>query len=103
MVKNPPASEGDTRDRGLIPGSGRSPVGGNGNPLQYSCLGNPMDRGGWQATVHRVAQRWTRLGDKALAIGTVIGILGNKKRLKTSEVGSRLVSKALSKGGVPSL
>ena len=62
-----------------------------------------MDRGGWQATVHRVAQRWTRLGDKALAIGTVIGILGNKKRLKTSEVGSRLVSKALSKGGVPSL
>ena len=62
-----------------------------------------MDRGGWQATVHRVAQSWTQLGDKALAIGTVIGILGNKKRLKTSEVGSRLVSKALSKGGVPSL
>ena len=45
MVKNPPANAGDTRDAGLIPGSGRSPGGGNGNPLQYSCLGNPMDRG----------------------------------------------------------
>ena len=44
VVKNPPANAGDTRDAGLIPGSGRSPGGGNGNPLQYSCLGNPMDR-----------------------------------------------------------
>ena len=46
MVKNPPASAGDT---GLIPGLGRFPGGGNGNPLQYSCLENPMDRGAWQA------------------------------------------------------
>ena len=45
MVKNPPARTGDTRDVGLIPGSGRSPGEGNGNPLQYSCLENPMDRG----------------------------------------------------------
>ena len=45
MVKNLPANEGDIRNIGLIPGSGRSPGGGNGNPLQYSCLGNPMDRG----------------------------------------------------------
>ena len=48
-VKNPPASAGDTGDMGLIPGSGRSPGEGNGNPLQYSCLVNPMDKGVWQA------------------------------------------------------
>ena len=45
MVKNPSANGGDARDVGLIPGPGRSPAEGNGNPLQYSCLGNPMDRG----------------------------------------------------------
>ena len=48
MVKNLPANAGDTRDTGLIPGLGRSPGGGHGNPLQYSCLENPMDRGAWQ-------------------------------------------------------
>ena len=53
MVKNPPAKAGDT---GSIPGSGRCHGGGNGDPLQYSCLGNPMDRGAWQATVHGVAE-----------------------------------------------
>ena len=47
-------------DAGLIPGSGRSPGEGNGNPLQYSCLGNPMDRGAWQATVHRVVMKSDR-------------------------------------------
>ena len=52
-VKNLPANAGDIRDTGLIPGLGRSPVEENGNPLQYSCLGNPMDRGAWQATVTR--------------------------------------------------
>ena len=56
-VKNPPANGGGARDSGLIPGSGRSPGEGNGNPLQYSCLGNPMDRGAWQATVHGVAKQ----------------------------------------------
>ena len=56
MVKNPPANAGDIRDAGLIPGSGRSPGKGNGNPLQYSCLENPMGRGAWQATVHGVAE-----------------------------------------------
>ena len=56
MVKNLPANAGDIRDLGLIPGSGRSPGGGNGNPLQYSCLENPMDRGAWWATVHGVAE-----------------------------------------------
>ena len=54
MVKNQPANAGDIRDAGSIPGSGRSLGGGNGNPLQYSCLENPMDRGTWWATVHVV-------------------------------------------------
>ena len=61
VVKNPPANAGDVRDTGSVPGSGRSPGGGHGNPLQYSCLENPMDRGDWWATVHRVTQSWTRL------------------------------------------
>ena len=56
VVKNLPASAGDAGDLGLIPGSGRSPGVGNGNPLQYSCLGNHMDRGAWQAAVHRVTK-----------------------------------------------
>ena len=51
VVKNPPTNAGDIRGTGSIPGSGRSPGGGYGNPLQYSCLENPMDRGAWQATV----------------------------------------------------
>ena len=61
MVKNPPANAGDVRDLGSITGSGRSPGGGCGNPLQYSCLENPMDREAWQATVHVNAQSWTQL------------------------------------------
>ena len=56
MVKNLAASAGDTGDVGLIPGSGISPGEGNGTPLQYSCLENPMDRGAWRATVHSVAE-----------------------------------------------
>ena len=52
VVKNPPASAGDVGDVGSIPGSGRSPGGGNGNPLQYSCLRNPVGRGAWRAAVH---------------------------------------------------
>ena len=59
VVKNPLASAGDVRDMGLIPGLGRSPGGGYGDLLQYSCLENPMNRGAWQATVHRVAKSWT--------------------------------------------
>ena len=56
MVKNPPANARDTGDTDLISGSGRSPEEGNDNPLQYSCLGNPMDRGAWQARVHGFAK-----------------------------------------------
>ena len=59
VVKNLPANAGDRRDVGLIPGWGRSPGGGHGNPLQYSCLENPMDKRDWRATVHRVAKSRT--------------------------------------------
>ena len=60
MVKNPPANAGDA---GSIPGLGRSPGEGNDNPLQYPCLGNPMVRGAWWATVHRVAKSRTGLSN----------------------------------------
>ena len=63
MVKNPPANAGDAGAAGLTSGSGRSPGEGNGNPLQYSCLGNPMDGGAWWAAVHGVAKSRRRLSD----------------------------------------
>ena len=56
MVKNLSASAGDISDEGLIPGLGRSPGRGHGNPLRYSCLENPMDRGAWWALVHSVTE-----------------------------------------------
>ena len=59
VVKNPPVNAVDTGDVGLVLGSGRSPGGGNGNPLQYSCLENSTNRGAWQATVRGLAQSWT--------------------------------------------
>ena len=59
VVKNLPANVREVRDVGSIPGSGRSPGEGNGNPLQCSCLENPMDRGVWQATVHSITKSWT--------------------------------------------
>ena len=73
MVKNPPDNARDVRDSGSIPGLGRSPGGGHGNPLQYSCQENPMDRGAWWATVHRDTKGWTglkhtRLIDKSLTV-----------------------------------
>ena len=61
MVKNLSANAGDIRDMGSIPESGRAPGGGHGNPLQYSCLENPVDRGAWWATVHGVAKSQTEL------------------------------------------
>ena len=60
VVKNPLANAGDVSS---IPGSGRYPGGGNVNPLQYSCLGNPMDRGAWRATAYGVTKSWTQLSD----------------------------------------
>ena len=59
MVKNSPANAEDVRDTGLILGSGRSPGGGHGNPLQYSCLEDPTDREAWWSTVHKVTKSWT--------------------------------------------
>ena len=63
VVKNSPANAGEEGDVGLILGSGRSSGGGNGNPLQYSCLENPKDRGAWWATVHGVTKSQTQLSD----------------------------------------
>ena len=62
MVKNPPTNAEDTGGKGSIPGSGRSPAEGKSNPLQYSCLGNLMDRGAWWATVHGITKsmHWAR-------------------------------------------
>ena len=65
VVKNPPTNAGDVRDLGSIPGSGRSPRGEHGNPLQYSCLEKTMDKEAWQATVHGVTKSRTRLSDLA--------------------------------------
>ena len=61
VVKNPPANSGDAGDLCLIPGLGRSPGGGNDNPLQCSCLENPKDGGVWQETFQRVTKNWTQL------------------------------------------
>ena len=61
VVRNLPANAGEVRDAGSIPGLGRSPGEGHGNPLQYSRLENPMDRGAWRATAHTVTKSWTRL------------------------------------------
>ena len=63
VVKNLPANAGDVRDVGLILDCGRSPGGGHGNPLQYSCLENPMNGGAWKATVHGLTKSWTQLSD----------------------------------------
>ena len=61
MLNNLPANAGDIREIGLMPGLGRSSRGEHGNPLQYPCLENPMNRGAWEATVHGVTKSWTRL------------------------------------------
>ena len=72
VVKNPPANAGDIRDVSSIPGLGRSPEGGHGNPLQYPCLENPMDRGAWQVTVHWVTKGQTWL--KWFSMHTSVGL-----------------------------
>ena len=70
MVKNPPANAGKLRDPGSIPGSGRSPGGRHGYPLQYSGLENPMDRSTWRATVHEAAKHQTQLRQLSMHAGT---------------------------------
>ena len=76
MVKNLTANAGDIRDAGSIPGSGTYPGGGHGNPFQYSCLENPMDKGAWQTTVHRIAKRWTRLSTHTHMLVIGLNMLG---------------------------
>ena len=71
MVKNPSANAGDLSS---VPGSGRSPEEGNGDPLQYSGLENPMDRGAWRATVRGVIKSWTRLSNRAHTHGEITGL-----------------------------
>ena len=80
-IKNLPANAGDA---GSIPGPGRSPGGGHGNPLQYSCLGNPMERGAWQGTVHGVTKSWTQLTPS----------LSLTSRISPSQLGSTVLAVA---------
>ena len=72
VVKNPSASAGDVRDTISIPGSGRSPGRGNGNPTQYSCWENPMDRRAWQTVIYRVSQSGTQLKGLSMHAGTAL-------------------------------
>ena len=81
MVKNLPAKTGNTRDAGSTPGLGRSPGGGHGNQFQYSCLENPMHRGAWQATVHGVTKRQTRL-KQHLVQGCCVVLKGKENQRK---------------------
>ena len=98
MAKNPPASAGYIRDEGSIPGSGRSPGGGHGNPLQYSCLKNPMDRGAWQAIVHGVTNSQKglkRLSTHALIQYDLILIISITRRLYLRQILSSWALKSL--------
>ena len=81
-VKNAPA--GNTRDMGSIPGSGKSSGVGNGNPLQYFCLENPIDRGAWWATVHGVTESWTQLKQLSMQTPEVSdnNVMGTKEEIK---------------------
>jgi len=81
VVKNLPANTGDTGDADSIPGLGRSPREGNGNPLQYSCLENPMDRGAWWATVHAVKESQTWLSAPCLCLNGLFSKLNERTQI----------------------
>ena len=98
VVKTPPAKEGDLRDSGLIPGSGRSPGEGKGNPLQYSCLENPMDWGAWWATIHGIAKSRTLLSDFCVFCVCDMKDPLEKERVMVQKHGNSQSSKALEKG-----
>ena len=83
LVKNPPANVRDARDVGLIPGSGRSPGEGNGNPIKNSCLRNPMDRGAWWATVHEITKSWIPLSTHTHTHTHTQTLKWRESRLKT--------------------
>ena len=72
VVKNLPANVGDVKDASLVPGSGKFSRGGHGRLLQYSCLENPLDRGAWRATVHRVTQSGTQLKRLSTALNKIL-------------------------------
>ena len=87
MVRNLPANAGDGGDLGLIPGSGISPGGDHGNPFQYSCLENPIDRGAWWSTVHRVAKSQTRLKQlSTVHKGTLMKVHKRKVTMTTAKL-----------------
>ena len=88
MVKSPSANAGRRKRCGLIPESGGSPGGENGNPLQYSCLENPMDRGAWWATVLGAIQSWTRLSNSARPYQLIVHTPGMDPRPPALGVGS---------------
>ena len=88
MVKNPPADAGDLGDSSSIPGWGRSPGGGNGNPLQCSCLENPRDGGAWWAAVYGVAQSRTRL--KQLSSSITNRLISLSPDLQAPKQGSKM-------------
>ena len=81
MVQNLPVSARYARSSGSIPRLGRSPGVGNGNPLQYSCLENPMDRGAWRATVHGASKSWTQLSDSHTHTLAFLILLSNEKHI----------------------
>ena len=87
VVKNLPANTGDAGDVGSIPGLGKSPGGGNSNPLQYSCLGNPMDRGAWSITFHGVSKSRTQLSMQT--IKTYVKNLNDKGEISLTPAGSK--------------
>ena len=87
VLKNPLANAGDAGDMGLISGLGRSPGVGNGNPFRYSCLGNPIDRGAWRATVHGVANGRTWLSMRAWYIYTTHNSFNGKSILTSGQAG----------------
>ena len=96
MVKNLHANAGDMRDAGLIPGLGRSPGGCHGNPLQCSCLENPVDRGAWRATVHRVAKSQMELSDLAhIYRSTATGLGSFQNHVMEGEYAKRIRYKTL--------
>ena len=82
VVKNTPANAGDVRDAGSVPGPGRSPGEGNGNPPQYSCLENPMDTGAWRASVHRVTKSQTRLKRLNMHARVIIKFMRRNRRVR---------------------
>ena len=94
VVKKPPANAGDIRDVGLIPGSGRCPGGGHGNPLQSSCLENPVDRGTWLLMVHRVAksQIWTWLKQLSMHACILVLLITAQNEKKTDMSIKRKIS-----------